>query len=97
MTQQNKETLLAAFMPLWRWFTGNLTVLIAFASLSWQISSKVGPVAYNKVWNFVDSANVARVTARQVQRDLSEYKVEQLIVNNRQDSSIQRLITQNIK
>lgn len=95
MTQQNRETLIAAIRPLWRWFTGNLTVLLAFGSLSWQISSKLGPVAYRGVMNVVDSANVARVTARQVQRDLSDYKVEQLIVNNRQDSSINRLITQN--
>lgn len=78
------------------WLGSNAMTIIAFLSLSWQISSKVGPYAYNKVASTLDTIEVARSTARQVQRDLSEFKVDQHARDNRQDTLINKLITQNL-
>jgi len=73
------------------WFKNNASVIIAFVALSWQISVKVGGYAYNKVNSFVDTVQMTSLRSYQTQRDLSEFKINQVQRDLKQDSRISTL------
>lgn len=93
MTQQRKQEIKSDF---WAWVKQNMTTIIAACALSWQISSKVGPYAYYKVANTLDTIETTRLRSWETQRELSTLKVETQAINNRQDTSI-KYLTQNTR
>ncbi len=71
-----------------KWLKDNAMVIIAFGSLSWQISGSAGGYVYRKVSSFIDTVQITSMRSIQTQKEFSEFKVDKDMTDKRQDKDI---------